>query len=52
MKMSYHDRFDRESSVMKTRQNNDVTKRTSAIYVKNDIKLSWLIKSGAIYDVN
>ena len=37
---------------MKTRQNNDVTKCTSVIYVEIDIKLSWLIESSAIYVEN
>ena len=52
MKMSSHDQFDCELSVMKTRQNNDVTKCTSVIYVEIDIKLSWLIELSAIYVEN
>lgn len=40
MKMSYHDLFDRELSMMKTRQNNDVTKCIGAFNVKKDITSS------------
>ena len=40
MKMSYHDLFDREFSMMKTKQNNDVTKCIGAFNVEKDIKLS------------
>lgn len=35
---------------MKTKQNNDVTDRIGFVYVKNDIKLSEPIRSGAICD--
>ena len=36
----------------KTRQNNDVINLIGVIYAKNDIKLSWSIKSGVDYDKN
>ena len=52
MKMSYHDLFDREFSMMKTKQNNDVTKCIGAFNVEKDIKLSWLIGLSVIYDKN
>ena len=35
---------------MKTRQNNKVANRTSEIYIKNETKLSWLIRLCMIYD--
>ena len=37
---------------MKTRHDNDVTYRIGATYNKNDIELSWLIKSGVGYEKN
>ena len=37
---------------MKTKQNNGVADRTSAIYVKNKTKLSWLIEPSMIYEEN
>ena len=36
----------------KTREDNDVTDRTSVVYAKNDIELWWSIRLGAIYDEN
>ena len=47
MKLSCHYRSDRVPFVKKTRQDNDVTNRTGAVYVENDIELSWLIGLGA-----
>ena len=38
--------------MMKTRHDKDVTNRIGAVYVENDIELSWLIRLGAIYDEN
>ena len=38
--------------MMKTTQDNDVTNRTSMVYIEHEIELSWLIKSGVIYDEN
>ena len=38
--------------MMKTRQDNDVTDHTGAIYVENNIELSWPIESGVVYDKN
>ena len=38
---------------MKTRQDNDMTNRTSAIYVEKEIELSWLIvQLGTVCDEN
>ena len=37
---------------MKTRQDNDMTNRTSAIYVEKEIKLSWPIGLGTVCDEN
>ena len=52
MKMSYHDRSDRVSSMMKTRQDNNMTDYTGVVYVENGNELSWSIISGANYDEN
>ena len=52
MKLTYHFRLERVLFVMKTRQDNNVTNRTTTIYVKNDIELLWLIESGAICNKN
>lgn len=38
--------------MMKTRHENDVTDHTGAVHTENDIKLLWLIESGADYDEN
>lgn len=38
--------------VTKIRHENDMTDHTSAIYVENDTKLLWPIKSSANYDEN
>ena len=35
---------------MKTRQDNDMTNRIGAVYAENEIKLSWSIELGAVYD--
>ena len=37
---------------MKIREDNYVTNRTNAIYVENEIELSWPIKSGLVSDKN
>ena len=49
-KLNFWDLFDRVRSVMKTRQDNDMTNRTGALYTKNDIELLWPIGLGVIYD--
>ena len=36
----------------KTKQDSDVTERTSVVYAKNGIKLSWLIRSSVLYEEN
>ena len=52
MKMICHDRSDWVPSMTKTRQDNNMTDRTGAVYVENGNELSWPIKSGANYDEN
>ena len=42
--------FDWVQSVIKTRQDNDVTDRTGSFFIENDIELLWPIKLIAIYD--
>ena len=37
---------------MKTRQDNNAVHHTSALYTKNDTKLTWTIVSGAVSDEN
>ena len=37
---------------MKNRQNNDMTDHIGAIYVENEIELSWSVKPSAVYDRN
>ena len=37
---------------MKSRQENNMINHIVAVYVKNDTKLSWPIKSGEIYNEN
>ena len=49
-KLSYNVRSDQVRSVTKTRHDNNVTNCTSAVYVENNTKVSWLIESGVIYD--
>ena len=36
----------------KTRQNNDMTDRTGAVYAENDVELSRPIRSSAMWDKN
>ena len=52
IKLSCHEWSERVSYVTKIRQDNDVIDRTSVVYAKSDIELSWLIRLGAIYDEN
>ena len=49
-KPNYWDLFDQVQSGMKTRQDNDMTHCTSAIYIENDNELSWSIKPITICD--
>ena len=37
---------------MKTKQDNDMTNCIGAVYVENNIELSWLIRSGTVCDEN
>lgn len=36
--------------MMRSRQDNDVTDCTSAIYVEDDSELSWRIEPGPVFD--
>ena len=45
LKLNYRDLFEQVQFVMKTRQDNDVTNCTGAVYTENEIELSWLIRS-------
>ena len=47
MTMSCCDLSDWVPFVLKTKQDNNVTYHTSAVYAKNDVKLSWPIKLDA-----
>ena len=49
-KLSCYDWSNWVQSVMKTRQDNDMIDYRGAVYIENDIKLSWFIKLGAICD--
>lgn len=37
---------------MKTKQDNNLTNRVGMFYTENDIELSWLVKSSAVYEEN
>ena len=52
MKLNCQDLFDRVWHVMKIGQENYVTDRISAIYAKNDYKLSWSIGLSTVCDGN
>ena len=51
-KSNYRDLSNRVQSVMKTRQDNNMTNCTSVIYVEDETKLLCLIGLGVIYDKN
>lgn len=51
-KLNCQDLSDQVWSVMKTRQDIDVTDHIDVVYIKNEIELSWLIQQGAVYDEN
>lgn len=44
--MTCHDQLDRVESIMKTREDNNITDRTSVVYIKNDTELLWPIRPG------
>lgn len=50
MKLSYRDQSNWLLSVMKARQDNDVTNCIGVIYTEKDIELLSLIRQGTIYD--
>lgn len=52
MIMNFRVQLDRAPTMMKTRQENDMTKHTSAVYAKNETKLLCLIKSSMVCDEN
>ena len=52
MKLCCHDWSSQVQFVRKVIQDNDMTDRTSAVYIENEIELSWLIGLGAVYDEN
>lgn len=49
-KLSGHDQFDRVWSMMKTRQDIDMTNCISAVYTEIKTELLWLIQQDAIYN--
>ena len=51
-KLNYHDKSDRVRSVMKIRDNNNVTDRIGTVYAENENELSWPIRQGVVYDKN
>ena len=50
LKLNCWDQSDQVWFVMKTKQNNDMTDHTDAVYIKNEIELPWLIVPGLVYD--
>ena len=51
-KLYYRNRLNRVWYVTKTKQDNDMSNHTSAIYVENANKLLWPIKSSEVHDKN
>lgn len=49
-KLSCHDQLDQVRSMMKRRQENEMTERTGAIYIETEIEKLWSIKLGTICD--
>ena len=49
-KLSFHERSNQVRSVIKTRQDNNVTHSRSLVYVENNTELSWLIRLSVVYD--
>lgn len=52
MKLNYRDLSNMVQYVTKTRQDNNMTNNTGAIYIKNETEMSWPIGSGKVYDGN
>lgn len=52
MVLNCHNLSDQVRFVKKTKQDNDMINRISAVYVKNETKLSWLIESCLFCDEN
>lgn len=52
MILNFHNRSNWVQSVIKTRQDNDVTDRIGVHYVENKTELSWTIRWGVVCDKN
>ena len=52
MKLNYHDWSDHVQSMMKTKQDNDMTDHIGLVYAKIKTELLWAIWPSAIYDEN
>ena len=52
LKLNCQDLSNQVRSMMKTRHDNNVTNHIGAVNTENETELSWLIRSGAIYDKN
>ena len=52
LKIKWNDRdwLEQVLFMMKTRLDNDVTRSTNVVYIKNETELSWLIKPSVVYD--
>ena len=48
MILNFRDWSDRVSIVTKTKEDNNVTKRADAVYIKNETKLLWPIEPGPV----
>ena len=50
LELNYHDWLDKMWSIMKNREDNEVTDRTGVIFAQQDTKLLRLIWWGIVYD--
>ena len=48
--LSYLDQSDWVQSMMKIKNKNDLTNHKGVVYAENEIKLSWSIRLGEVYD--
>ena len=46
MKLIYHDQLNWVRSVVKTKQDNEMTELIGLVYIENDTKALWLIRLG------
>ena len=51
MELNCHGQSNSVQTMTKSRQDNNVTDHTGALYAKNETELSWPIRQGAVYDV-